>query len=310
MKISLEYIKENNLVGYDMIKALKESYMNAVDKMIKDNRRDSKSFGNVTFFHGTTFKNLNNILVNGLLPREASCVDGNYTGHLESHPGLTYLTNKWHYRYALMGMDVYKNENAPVENAYLLGDTPCYIEVEARHMDLIPDEDYILTPKVIECVKEALTHGHDSISIKFSECLANFGTVAHFGSIPPEAIKSFTILGNLDNFFNVIIAGQYSDDITRCLDGNGVGKLNANDLCGLEAIGDENKNNATYWVTNVFEKINIKDTYNKRLYISHVKKGYEGLPMQLIFKVIDKNEANEYLNTKIQFKDFDGGFYT
>lgn len=297
MKIRIDNIDKSGDIGLQ----LKNNYNLEVANMIRLNRRDSDNFSKITLFHGTTLRNLNNILINGLLPRKITNNEGNFTGHLKSNPELVYLTNKWHYKYAMMGMDAYKTDTYQKEG-FDVGDIPCYVEVEVRICDLLPDEDFINYPYVINKVSKSFLRKDDSVKVVYDECLKNFGTVAHIGRILPSSITSFTILGNLLNFIEVIMAndGQYNKDILNHVAGKGVGKLNLSDLFKLETVNDNYKSNTTYWQKDII-KLPEEFNYNDRYFIRSIEPTNDLHPLRLEFGFI-KNVPSDKIIEVPPFK--------
>lgn len=218
----------------------------------------------VRLFHGTNTLHLNNILFEGLLPRESS-KNGNWNDLSPSHPKLVYLTNKLHYFYASASITKYmtdKYENIEDRAWWKTFEAmPCYIELAVPKELLVADEDFFTSnylKKRIESQKKKGIKYFDMSSITWEECLAQYGTVASIGKIDPKYIVSFTAIGDPEWFWNYVDRPdcQYQKEYLKWVDGKGKGKLTWLDMAKLEnktmAVG-------TWWMKDLPKNHYIKE---------------------------------------------------
>lgn len=83
----------------------------------------------IVLYHGTNAKFLENIRRDGLLPRNKTGKNSNYTGGVVSKPGFVYLTSRYPVFYGY--------------NACQDGDFMALFEVEVNSNALFPDEDFL-----------------------------------------------------------------------------------------------------------------------------------------------------------------------
>lgn len=235
----------------DLTIQLKEQFHYQVARMVKGNRRENKSLRKISLFHGTIFKYLNSILLDGMVPRDISNLGGNFHDDVKSNPNLVYLTDKWHYMYA---------QNAMTKDAELVGGDdmpidsfPCYVEVEVREQDLIIDEDFFHSQYVMKKITRCLEKREYELKLTALECLDNYGTVAHIGSIDHCNVVSFTIMANVKAFTENMMAptSKYVAELNQWGAGKGKGSLSLLELSELEVKGDEIESNLTFWMKDV-----------------------------------------------------------
>lgn len=201
---------------------LQQEYINET-KRGEYNKLTSKN-DTITLYHGTSSHLIPEILANGLRPRKAT--GANQWEHVGSSiHDLVYLTNKWHYFFALnTATDYYDEvfgEHWGIPDIDLPA-YPCYIEVDVPLASLTLDEDIFMSAYM-----QDLYEKHDGNPAPYATvegALENYGTLAHIGAIPPSAIKSFTILGNKQVML-YCIEGEYHDDYIHWQKGLGLGKL-------------------------------------------------------------------------------------
>lgn len=249
---SIEELKQHPLWPYreDYVKSLRS--IEKKDINLVDNQET------VTLYHGTTTAYLNDILSKGILTRNET---GTSNWELQSVENFTYLTNKWHYYYAYKANEEYLVRIFGEDFAdhprgqwwRTLNPLPCYIECKVPKALLFADEDMILSryylQKLKNTVKKAQKLGKEEINIELTweDSLSQYGTVAAFGSIPPEYIHSFTVLGEpkmyLDLYEN---EGPYMKDFHQWQSGNGKGKrFDALAMMKRETNSDLN---GTFWL--------------------------------------------------------------
>lgn len=277
-------------ISQEITTQLKKQYHAKVERMVKSGQRDSKSLNKIRLFHGTSLYELNNILMNGLQTRDTIGTTGNWVGDAVSNPYNVYLTSKWHYAFALTAChnrlyDALEEEKNSGEEIHFdiksLKATPCYIEVEVREQDLIIDEDFFHSPYVYDKIKRFVKKGDLDLKLTFDECIKNYGTVAHIGSIDRHKIVSFTILADSTTVkMFQDIEGQYMKEYKEWTGGKGLGKLTFLDLLEMEAQHDRNMLNLTYQMNTIPE--------DKVLFGIQIKEG--GVGLQIIL-----GDKEEYL---------------
>ena len=236
----------------ELANSFRREYKEQIDELIK-----SKDFSNIntedtiTLFHGTNTKYLNSILTNGILNRkEIGISNWNEFSSMES---LVYLTNKWHYFYAINSLftiidDLKKDEQVAF---------PCYVECVIPKDLIVVDEDFFISNYSIKKARNAFKKNKE-FTLTWEECLAQYGTVAVLGNIPVKYIKSFTILGDVEYFMEELMADdcQYKKDYIKWQSGKGKGDLNINDLIGLES---KSKLNGTWWLKDLKKNSLVED---------------------------------------------------
>lgn len=248
---------------------IKESYMKQLASIQKEEVfKEIDERDTVTLYHGTSTVHLQSILSKGILPRKDTGND-NWSHVTSSIENVTYMTNKWHYFYGV---------NASMEYISSLGDEqsmaekviehnvfPCYVECKVPRALLVFDEDAILSKFMFQKVKKALKQ-QTNIAYDPMECLAQYGTVGVIGSILPEYIQSFTVLGEPDMYKYVIDHSSiYYKDWLKWQKGNGKGQLKLKELLQREAQSDLN---GTWWVKDIpkgayIERFGINPKTNK-----------------------------------------------
>lgn len=218
---------------------LKREYKQDVEKLtltMDTVTRDSDEF--VTLYHGTSTKYLNDILKKGILPRNQTG-HTNWDVHVESIPNVTYLTDKWHYFYAI---------NAVMEHSKEFAHFPCYIECKVPKRLLVMDEDFIHSDFMNKKIEKAI-RVKSEITYDATECLNEYGTVGVYGSITPSMIVSFTVLADQKTISELTKKnGDYVKDWKTWQIGKGKGKVTLRDLHKIEAKSDRN---GTWWMNTV-----------------------------------------------------------
>lgn len=238
--------------------AIKEKYMEQIKTLdFQHEIAEANQSETVTLYHGTTSLYLNSILQNGILPR-SEVGTSNWEHVMESIPNVTYLTNKWHYFYAINATITHLQKEFGDEWP-LLGVSvpvfPCYIECKIPKDLLLLDEDFLLSEHMGKKIKQSLKN-EGNLDLDPLECLNHYGTVGVMGAIPPEWIVSFTILGE-PGMINYVIdeKGQYYKDWKKWQYGRGKGKLTELDLFKREEKSDLN---GTWWMKNFQAGTQIK----------------------------------------------------
>lgn len=231
-----------NEVIEQLVMKVRLEYMEKVRSIDTSSLSYDKS-DTVTLFHGTTTAYLNFILRGGILPRSQTG-NGNWEGEVSSIENVTYLTNKWHYFYAMNAhMNYTKNEqvNEP-ESSASLPSLPCYVECKVPKDLLVVDEDYLLTSHFQQKIKSYTKKNPKApfeevfTLIEPMECLAQNATVGVLGTIPPSMIVSFTVLGD-ENLFRYLTDNHspYMRDWNKWRQGKGKGKVKLQTLLEKEA---------------------------------------------------------------------------
>lgn len=209
---------------------LRKQYVEMVNVILNSPRNDNKGQP-ITLFHGTSLYNINQILLNGLIPSNESRIS-NYDENIKSVDGLVYLTNKWHYWYAKKACDTLKDKEQSQNELNF----PCYFDCTVDKCDFILDEDFFHSLYMKNKIKKLLRHESRYMTVTAEECLTYYGTVAYLGKIPRKNIKNFTILASAktfhDNFINQDC--QYAHDLKKWASGKGKGQLLKKDLFYLE----------------------------------------------------------------------------
>lgn len=221
----------------EIMKKLKLDYIESIKSLDLPPVEEGEE--TVTLYHGTSSIYLPNILKEGLKPRSATGID-NWSHLTPSIPNVVYLTNKWHYFYAV---------NAATDTYYqVYGDNwssidgfddiveyyPCYIKLEVPRSRLILDEDIFLS-NYFEGVVDDCKQRNKEIILDPIDAIANYGTVGYLGAIPPEYIKGFGIIANKKIMAMCVFQGeQYAKDYEIWQTGKGLGVLSLKDLEKLE----------------------------------------------------------------------------
>ena len=146
-----------------------------------------------TLYHGTTTKNLDDILTNGLKPRHDK--ESNWQ-EFPSRKDMIYLTDSYAPHFALCAYDVAKGKFDPV-----------VIEVNVKLDRLYPDEDYLEQKTRIDpawkdsvektTIQERTKFFRDELLNykNFAEDSIKFlGNACYKGVIKPNNIKRYTVL--------------------------------------------------------------------------------------------------------------------
>lgn len=262
--------------------AIKEKYMESMSNLdFQKERMEADLSDTVTLFHGTTSLNLNSILEKGILTRD-EVGTSNWEHLMESIPNATYLTDKWHYFYAINATITYLQKEFGENWMKHQTDSPvfpCYVECRVPKNALLLDEDFILSQHMLKKIKKSIKD-NTSLDLNPLECLKHYGTVGVMGAIPPEWIVSFTVLAEPE-MANYVIdeKGQYFKDWKKWQYGRGKGELEATDLFKREQQSDLN---GTWWMENFQKGTRIKkigvnpDTQKISLVLEHCEDVTEG----------------------------------
>jgi len=229
---------------YESLQELKKEYMDSVRQInIEERQKASNPDDYVTLYHGTTTAYLNSILRNGLLPRIHTGLS-NWERTMNSIDNVTYLTNKWHYFYAINAQMEYEGKQKTSIHQRTRTSFPCYIECRVPRDLLVIDEDFILTNYMLKKIKNSVKRKKD-LEYDPMECLAEYGTVGVLGEIPPSMMISFTVLGEPKTIEYILDANsQYMKDWHKWQQGKGKGKIKLKQLWEKEA---ESNLNGTWW---------------------------------------------------------------
>lgn len=240
-------------MGDDVFKKVKEEYKAHVKKLYDGlDKTKIDETNTITLFHGTNTFYINEILRQGILTRSEVGVD-----NWENNPSfefLTYLTNKWHYFYAINSTLTQLKTTNPEEVGFSI--LPCYFEVQIPKALLVADEDFLATKYALNKMKSSVRQGKN-FELTWEESLAQYGTVGVLGSIAPRYIKSFTVLGDVGYTVEAFLNenGQYMKDWHTWQVGKGKGKVRLRDLLELEAKSDMN---GTWWLKNFPSDVTIE----------------------------------------------------
>lgn len=199
-------------------------------------------------YHGTSIRHLDGILEDGIKPR--GLTNNSNWGHCApSHSNMVYLTDTWaaHYAKSASDRDPYKF---------------VVIEVDTDKLDaknLYPDEDY-LCDFLHESGADGLgKHWEWEIAIKsacekvrdyqylWSESIEKFGTLAHYGIIPPSAFTRYSVFdyghskwsyGMTTWQYDLKTEGDAHKAILRFLMGEPVKRIELEGLSGVSRISD------------------------------------------------------------------------
>lgn len=238
--------------------AIKEKYMEDIQHIdFQEKIKGADASETISLFHGTSSLYLNSILERGILPR-SEVGTSNWEHVMESIPNVTYLTDKWHYFYAINANITYLQEEFGDEWPLLMDKAqvyPCYVECKVPKDLLLIDEDFLLSEYMGKKIKKAVKEDKN-LDLNPMECLSQYGTVGVMGGIPPEWIVSFTILAEPAMVHYVTDEkGQYFKDWKKWQYGRGKGALTSLDLFKREEKSDLN---GTWWTKNLRAGTRIK----------------------------------------------------
>lgn len=233
-------MEESNQL-YEALQQLKKEYMDDIRQInIEERKKTANQNDCITLYHGTTTAHINSILQKGLLPRQHTGLS-NWEHLMDSIENVTYLTNKWHYFYAINAQMEYEKKHGAsgIRNTF-----PCYIECKVPKDLLVMDEDFLLTNYMANRIKSAVKR-QKVLEYDPMECLKEYGTVGVLGEIPPSMIVSFTVLGSPKTIkYFLDKNSQYMKDWHRWQQGKGKGKVKLRQLWEKEA---ESNLNGTWW---------------------------------------------------------------
>jgi hypothetical protein len=206
----------NNINASILKEALKKNVEERLSQAIS-NTIDKED--TIAVYHGTSSYYLNTILNTGILPRSETN-NSNFDDTSPSIENMTYLTNKWHYIYALNSCKELQ-EKGITDNNF-----PTYIECRIPKSLLEVDEDFLYSTYVSNKLKSFNKSNKSEFVLTWEECLAHYATVGVAGSIPRKYIVSFTILGDIDYFKNSFVSedSQYYKEFMKWIQGKGKGK--------------------------------------------------------------------------------------
>lgn len=158
-------------------------------------------------YHGTSEKNLRNILKNGLLPRKENKIS-NWEHTIDSNLDAIYLTNSYALYYAYCAVDAARNERLAI------------LEIDTDKLNtslLCSDEDAIAQIFKNSPQKEKLQQNWSLIEAteyfrnKMQEYSADvslevLGTCAYIGNIPISAISRVAFVKQ-KTYFEMVVAG-------------------------------------------------------------------------------------------------------
>ena len=206
----------------------------ARDYDIESLHEEADKSDTVTLYHGTNTFYLNRILKEGIAPRDVTGVD-NWGHEAQSNEGIVYLTNKWHYWYAYHATekilkDKYGEDwsSKPEAQWWLtFNPLPIYLECQVPKVYLTFDEDIVYSKFFKDKLKNAIKKRQDlNMRISWEESLSQSGTVGVRGGIPPEFIKSFTVLGAGQLYLDLMgDSSQYKKEFHKWAQGKGKGKM-------------------------------------------------------------------------------------
>lgn len=205
-------------------------------------------------YHGSSVDKLNNILLNGLLSRSKTN-NSNFKGDLVSNENLVYMTNKWHYFYAYNAI----SEDLDEPTTGHLPKIPCYIEAKVPKKFLVHDEDFFHSKYMLNKIKNCIKKNQRYLEVTWEESLAQYATVAVLEEVKREWFFSFTILLDMEKFFNNFISpnSQYAKDLRKWGEGKSKGKLKFMDLVELE----DSEKNTTYFLKDIPKNYIITDAF-------------------------------------------------
>lgn len=238
---------------------IQKTYVQDLNNMNLDEfieRADKKE--TVRLFFGTSTDKLNSILKNGI-PTQERASTARWKGMKVSMKNVTYLTDKWHYFYAVNDCLAHVRKETPnnsLEESYDAGVFPCYIECEIPKELLVMDEDYLITRHMAKKVEKVMVKGGE-LTLDPMECLEKYGTVGVMGAVKPESIKSFTVLGE-PGMFNYIADtnGQYIEDWRSWGKSGEKGKLKRKNLVNRE---QKSKMNVNWELKDIGKGVKIKE---------------------------------------------------
>ncbi|MFF2532187.1 hypothetical protein ACFVS2_25090 [Brevibacillus sp. NPDC058079] len=247
--INIENYKNED--GFEVTRYYKDLYIKQLEMTnVEEVRRNADMKDTVTLFHGTTTAHLNSILQHGLLPRKETEID-NWKGIYSSANTVIYLTNKWHYFYAYQATSSWMEEKAKergeeIKDFWVTWETfPCYIECEVPKALLVTDEDFFHSTYVSQKIKSAIKKERD-FTVTWDESLAHYATAGVLGGVPVEFIKSFSILGELELYKDLMLVnGQYQRDLSKWGHGKGKGDLK---LIDIQKREDQSLSNGTWFM--------------------------------------------------------------
>lgn len=177
----------------------------------------------ITLYHGTTTAYLVDILKNGIRPR-CYTNNSNYEHQHRSANNAVYLTDKWHYMYAVQVTDKY------IKNKY--GDNglpwwtnresfPVYIKLNIPKEHLAIDEDIVFSKYFKDIVRQ-----NKDFTATWKESLKHYRTATFIGEIPVEYIEEITVLGDTGFIVKEICDDNsaYYKDYANVMKGVSVGK--------------------------------------------------------------------------------------
>jgi len=160
-------------------------------------------------YHGTNAENVESILKNGLLPRESTGRSNWDKNNMDSIPDHVYLTRLYGIYFGMSTVESLEEESIAVFK----------IDMDKLDFECIyPDEDYIeqgiryngfnIEPperyNQNESLEERTKNVRDTIESYqplWIDSFNNLGNISHKGYIPPEAIKSVSVLNAPISFY-------------------------------------------------------------------------------------------------------------
>ncbi len=171
-------------------------------------------------YHGTSTKYLHEILENGILPREVSGNEGNWTGSVESKLNFVYLTSAYPVYFSQIAAS---NTNSDL----------AILQIDVDENELYPDEDFIARVFWNQHGRQGelkdLNRYFDPSDYQqiYRACLEHNGT-ACINTIEPQAILSHVVLEAQNIGLIMEIGGDampiplnykvYGDHYTKCIE--------------------------------------------------------------------------------------------
>ncbi|PGK51524.1 hypothetical protein CN918_27420 [Priestia megaterium] len=217
----------------DMKKAIMEH--NTTLALQYEQKEVEEPWETISLFHGTSTRYLNEILQKGILPRKYHQNDNFANINESSNEHVVYLTNKWHYSYAIVanntsiekevGTELFRNSDIDYLWS-LTGDFPMYVELNLPVELLGVDEDTVYQHTFMQKLRSEEIQVPSDIAIEDS---LSQGTVVSLKPILPEYINNIVIIGSSE-FRYKLLNGPYAQERSLWANGFGIGELSHEDI--------------------------------------------------------------------------------